>query len=88
MTNIKNKNKVFTNNVNFSSFAFIDRGEVWTKRNGSIAPLKKMFDSKTQFLRIAFGQSSILRASAIRTKKSETKNGFAFTFKDLKYLIR
>ena len=85
---LKNKNKVFTNNVNFSSFAFIDRGEVWTKRNGSIAPLKKMFDSKTQFLRIAFGQSSILRASAIRTKKSETKNGFAFTFKDLKYLIR
>tara|TARA_B000000475_G_scaffold262260_1_gene247656 strand:+ start:1396 stop:2652 length:1257 start_codon:yes stop_codon:yes gene_type:complete len=84
----KNKYKIFMDNVHFSSFAYIDKGEVWAKRSNSISPLKDMFDSKTQFLRIAFGQGSILRASTIRTKNSNTDDGFAHTFKSLNYLIR
>ena len=50
--------------------------------------MKQMFDSKTQFLRVAFGQSSILRCSSIRTKQSNVADGFAHTFSDIKYLIR
>ena len=84
----KNNYKFFMDNVHFSSFAYIDKGEVWAKRSNSISPLKDMFDSKTQFLRIAFGQGSILRASTIRTKNSNTDDGFAHTFKSLNYLIR
>ena len=82
------KNKIFTDGIHFSSFAYLDKGEVWARKSGNITPLKDMFDSKTQFLRIAFGQGSILRASTIRTKNSNTDDGFAHTFKSLNYLIR
>ena len=47
-----------------------------------------MFDSNTQFLRIAFGQSSVLRSSTIRINKSNTEDGFAHTFNSIEYLIR
>ena len=85
---IKNKNKIFTDGIHFSSFAYLDKGEVWARKSGNITPLKDMFDSKTQFLRIAFGQGSILRASTIRTNKSNANDGFAYTFDNIKYLIR
>ena len=85
---IKNKNKVFSDGIHFSSFAYLDKGEVWARKSENITPLKDMFDSKTQFLRIAFGQGSILRTSTIRTKKSNANDGFAHTFDNIKYLIR
>ena len=85
---IKNKNKIFTDGIHFSSFAYLDKGEVWARKSGNITPLKDMFDSRTQFLRIAFGQGSILRASTIRTNKSNASDGFAYTFDNIKYLIR
>ena len=47
-----------------------------------------MFDSKTQFLRLAFGQGSIIRCSTIRINKSKASDGFANTFKKIKYLVR
>ena len=85
---VKNKEKVFNDNVHLSTFAYIDRGDIWTKNGNQISPMKQMFDSKTQFLRVAFGQSSILRCSSIRIKQSNVSDGFAHTFSDIKYLIR
>ncbi len=84
----KNKNKVFLDNIHFSAFAYLDKGEVWARKSKRIIPLKDMFDSNTQFLRIAFGQSSVLRSSTIRINKSNTEDGFAHTFNSIEYLIR
>tara|TARA_X000000950_G_C13850128_1_gene634107 strand:- start:470 stop:1735 length:1266 start_codon:yes stop_codon:yes gene_type:complete len=85
---IKNKEKVFSDNVHLSTFAYIDKGDIWTKNGNQISPIKQMFDGNTQFLRVAFGQSSILRSSSIRIRKSNVSDGFAYTFSDIKYLIR
>jgi len=85
---IQNKEKIFTDNIHFSTFAFLDKGDIWTSNNKKIKPLKEMFDSNTQFLRVAFGQSSIIRCSTIRIHKSNASNGFANTFKNIKFLIR
>ena len=74
--------------MNFSAFAYLDKGEVWARKSKRIIPLKDMFDSNTQFLRIAFGQSSVLRSSTIRINKSNTEDGFAHTFNSIEYLIR
>ena len=87
-TYAKNKSKVFSENFHFSSFALQDKGNVWVRNGQKIAPLKEMHDSKTQFLRVAFGQGSILRASAIRIEKSNPSDGFVHTFNDINYLIR
>ena len=84
----KNKIKVFSENIHFSSFALQDKGDIWVRNGQKIAPLKEMHDSKTQFLRVAFGQGSILRASAIRVDKSNPSDGFVHTFDDINYLIR
>ena len=80
--------KIFNDNVHLSTFAYIDKGDIWTKNDNQISPMKQMFDSKTQFLRVAFGQSSILRCSSIRIKQSNVADGFAHTFTDIKFLIR
>ena len=85
---VKNKEKVFNDNLHLSTFAYLDKGDIWTKDGDQISPIKKMFDAKTQFLRLAIGQSAILRCSSIRTKKSNVADGFAHTFSDIKYLIR
>lgn len=85
---VKNKEKIFNDNIHLSTFAYIDKGDIWTKNGNHISPMKQMFDSKTQFLRVAFGQSSILRCSSIRVKQSNVSDGFAHTFSDIKYLIR
>jgi glycosyltransferase involved in cell wall biosynthesis len=83
-----NKEKVFQNNIHLSAFAYIDKGDIWTNDGDKIKPIKDMFDSSTQFLRVAFGQGSIIRASSIRINKSIASDGFANTFKDIKFLIR
>lgn len=85
---IQNKEKIFKDNIHFSTFAYIDKGDIWTNNNNKIKPLKEMFDNNTQFLRLVFGQSSILRCSTIRLEKSNASDGFANTFKNIKYLIR
>lgn len=85
---VKNKDKVFNDNIHLSTFAYIDKGDIWIKNGDQISPMKQMFDANTQFLRVAFGQSSILRCSAIRTKESNISDGFANTFNDIEYLIR
>jgi glycosyltransferase involved in cell wall biosynthesis len=85
---MKNKEKIFNDNIHFSTFAFVDKGDIWTRSHSRIMPLKEMFDTKTQFLRVAFGQSSILRCSTIRLHKSNAADGFAHTFRNIKYLIR
>jgi len=85
---IQNKEKIFQDNIHFSTFAFVDNGDIWSSSNNKIKPLKEMFDSKTQFLRLAFGQGSIIRCSTIRINKSKASDGFANTFKKIKYLVR
>lgn len=84
----QNKEKIFQDNIHFSTFAFVDNGDIWRSSNNKIKPLKEMFDSKTQFLRLAFGQGSIIRCSTIRINKSKASDGFAHTFKKIKYLVR
>jgi hypothetical protein len=85
---IQNKEKIFMDNIHFSTFAYIDKGDIWTSNNKKIKPLKEMFDVNTQFLRVVFGQSSILRCSTIRLNKSNASDGFAHTFNNTKFLIR
>ena len=87
-TYFKNKSKIFNDNLHFSSFALEDKGDIWAKNGHKISPLKEMHDSKTRFLRVAFGQGSILRSSAIRKNKSNPADGFVHTFSDINYLIR
>jgi glycosyltransferase involved in cell wall biosynthesis len=84
----QNKTKIFNGNLKFSSFALQDKGDIWVRNGQRISPLKEMHDPKTQFLRVAFGQGSILRASAIRMQKSNPSDGFVHTFNDINYLIR
>ena len=84
----KNKNKIFNEHLHFSSFALEDKGDIWAKNGQNIFPLKEMHDPNTRFLRVAFGQGSILRSSSIRIDKSNPQDGFVHTFKDLNYLIR
>jgi glycosyltransferase involved in cell wall biosynthesis len=85
---VQNKEKIFKDNIHFSTFAYLDKGDIWTSDNKKIKPLREMFDSKMQFLRLSFGQSSILRCSTIRINKSNASDGFAHTFNDIKYLMR
>ena len=85
---IQNKEKIFKDNIHFSTFAYLDKGDIWTSNNNEIKPLRAMFDSNMQFLRLSFGQSSILRCSTIRINKSNASDGFAHTFNDIKYLMR
>lgn len=87
-TYFQNKTKIFDENFHFASFALQDKGDVWVRNGKRISPLKEMHDSKTQFLRVAFGQGSILRTSAIRMEKSNPSDGFVYTFNDIKFLIR
>lgn len=84
----KNKNKIFNENLHFSSFALEDKGDIWARNGQKISPLKDMHDPKTSFLRVAFGQGSILRSSAIRIDKSNPPDGYVHTFNDIDYLIR
>ena len=84
----QNKCKIFNENFHFSSFALQDKGNIWMRNGQKISPLKNMHDPKTQFLRVAFGQGSILRVSAIRIKKSNPPDGFVHTFDDINYLVR
>ena len=83
-----NKKKIFNENLHFSAFAYEDRGDIWAKNGNIISPLKEMHDPKTRFLRVAFGQGSILRASSIRINKSNPEDGFYNTFNNINYLIR
>ena len=83
-----NKSKVFSENLHFSSFALMDKGNVWVRSGEKVSPLKDTYDSKTQFLRVAFGQGSVLRASAIRMQKSNPTDGFVHTVDDINYLVR
>jgi len=85
---IQNKEKIFMDNIHFSTFAYLDKGDIWTSDNKKIKPLREMFDINTQFLRVVFGQSSILRCSTIRLNKSNASDGFAHTFNNIKFLIR
>ena len=85
---MQNKEKIFQDNIHFSTFAFLDKGDIWSRVNNKISPIKDMFDLDTQFLRVTFGQSSILRCSTIRTNQSNASDGFAHSFKEMKYLIR
>lgn len=83
-----NKKKIFNDNLHFSAFAYKDRGDIWAKNGQMISPLKEMHDPKTTFLRVAFGQGSILRASSIRINKSNPQDGYFHTFNNINYLIR
>ena len=47
-----------------------------------------MFDKDTSFLRVVIGQGAVMRASSIRTKRSDPKDGFTHTFRNIKYLLR
>lgn len=84
----KNKNKIFSENIHFCAFALEDKGDIWAKNGENITPLKEMHNPSTRFLRVAFGQGSILRSSSIRINKSNPPDGFVHTFKDIKFLIR
>ena len=83
-----NKEKIFQDNVHFSAFAYLEKGDIWASQDKKITPIKKMFDSNTQFLRVTFGQSSIIRCSTIRLNQSNAADGFANIFKDMRFLIR
>lgn len=83
-----NKEKIFKDNIHFSTFAYLDKGDIWTSMDKKIMPLKNMFDQNTQFLRLAIGQSGILRCSTIRIHQSNASDGFTHIFEDMKHLIR
>ena len=83
-----NKEKIFKDNIHFSTFAYLDKGDIWISVDKKITPLKNMFDRNTEFLRLAIGQSAILRCSTIRINQSNATDGFTHIFKNMKYLIR
>ncbi len=83
-----NKEKIFKDNIHFSTFAYLDKGDIWTSVDRKITPLKNMFDRNTEFLRLTIGQSAILRCSTIRIDQSNATDGFTHIFKNMKYLIR
>lgn len=83
-----NKKTVFLENTSLSTFGFIDKGDIWMLRDKKITKVRKMFDKDTSFVRIVFGQGAVIRTSSIRLKKSDPKDAFTHTFKDISYLIR
>ena len=83
-----NKETVFTKDTHLSTFAFKDNGDIWVSENDKISKIGKMFDKDTSFLRVVIGQGAVMRASSIRTKRSDPKDGFTHTFRNIKYLLR
>lgn len=83
-----NKETVFTKDTHLSTFAYKDKGDIWVSDNDKISKIGKMFDKDTSFLRVVIGQGAVMRASSIRTRKSDPKDGFTHTFRNIKYLLR
>lgn len=83
-----NKETVFTKDTHLSTFAYKDKGDIWVSNNDKISKIGKMFDKDTSFLRVVIGQGAVMRASSIRTKRSDPKDGFTHTFRNIKYLLR
>lgn len=85
---ISNKIRVFEDNIPFSCFAYEDLGDIWLEKENDVKPLKEIFDENAKFLRVTFGQSSVIRASSIRKKDFSLGSGFAHKFNDIDFLIR
>lgn len=83
-----NKQTVFDKDTHLSSFAYKDKGNIWISESNKISKISKMYDKNTNFLRLVIGQGAVMRASLIRTKKSDPSDGFTHTFHKIKYLIR
>ena len=83
-----NKARVFGDNIPFSCFAYEDLGDIWLERDSDVKPLKDIFDDRAKFLRVTFGQSSVIRASSIRKKDFSLGSGFAHKFNDIDFLLR
>jgi glycosyltransferase involved in cell wall biosynthesis len=83
-----NKNTVFLKGTHLSTFAFQDKGDMWISNNKKISKFGKMFDKDTSFLRVVIGQGAVMRASLIRVKGSDPKDGYTHTFRNIKYLLR